>query len=216
MIPHAAIFDMDGLMVETESLSSQAYYEVLSKHGVTPKIQPSGLVHEIGVIGNLVNLKKRYNVRGSFRQLRLELRRTRKNLIKQGVQAMPGIFTLLDLLDKKQIPMAIASGSLPSDIRLIVNQLGIRRRFQFLLSGTKVARHKPAPDIYLEAARKLKVEPYACLVFEDSNPGIVAAKSAGMHAIAVPSQFTACDDFSSANLVMQSLEHVTWELILSL
>jgi HAD superfamily hydrolase (TIGR01509 family) len=120
------------------------------------------------------------------------------------------------MLQANGMPLAVASGSHEEIIEMVVGHLGAGHCFELLVSSRELEHGKPFPDIYLETARRLRVAPEYCLAIEDAAIGVAAAKAAGMKVIAVPNRFTAQDDFSQADIVVKSLEDITWEVISSL
>src|SRR4029077_14917040 len=113
---------------------------------------------------------------------------------------MRGIQELLETLRGAAIPIAIASSAPARWVVAAVERLGVRPLFGAVVTGDEVARRKPAPDVYLEAARRLAVEPTRAIAIEDSAPGIAAARSAGMKAVAIPHWLTERHDLSGADL----------------
>jgi HAD superfamily hydrolase (TIGR01509 family) len=210
------IFDMDGIMMLTETLSSRAFCKVLLGCGVVPVLKASGCVHEVGTIGNMAKLKRQYGLRQPLWWLQFKYGLAYRLFIHRDGLPMAGLLPLLEMLQKYGLPMAVASGSLDHVIKIVVKRLGIRHYFKELVSSRKLKRNKPFPDVYLETARRLKIRPAQCLVIEDSGIGVDAAKAAGMKVIAVPNQFTVHDNFALADLVVDSLKDVTWEIISSL
>lgn len=104
-------------------------------------------------------------------------------------EPMPGAIDALRFFSDRGIPTAIASASPMSLIEVVVDRLGIRDLLTLWHSATLEARNKPAPDVYLGTARKLGVQPAACITFEDSGNGLKSAHAAGMHTVAVPAEF---------------------------
>jgi HAD superfamily hydrolase (TIGR01509 family) len=98
----------------------------------------------------------------------------------------PEMLKFLQLLKKDNFPMAIASGSSPEIIEMILSITNIKPYFDVVLSAEEVKRGKPAPDIFIETAKLLGISPTNCLVLEDSQYGVEAAKSAGMYCISIP------------------------------
>ncbi len=125
---------------------------------------------------------------------------------------MPGALDLLDRLRGRKT-LAVASSALRNAVHAVLNRLGIADRFARIVTGSDVHRLKPFPDIFLEAARRLAVAPGECVVIEDAEKGVIAAKAAGMKCIAVPSIHTADNDFSAAELVVPALAAVTMDMI---
>jgi len=212
----AVILDMDGTMLMTETLSSRAFCKVLSDCGKQLVMNPWGCVQQIGTIGNMANLKKQYGLWQPLWWLQLKYGLAYRECVCQDGQALPGLLTLLELVKEHRLPMAVASGSLDKTIKMIIKYLGIRHYFQHLVSSRRLKHNKPFPDVYLEAARRLRILPAACLVVEDSGIGVAAGKAAGMKVIAVPNRFTVNGDFSRADKVLESLEDLTWGVISSL
>ncbi|GAB3571029.1 hexitol phosphatase HxpB [Spirosoma luteolum] len=121
-------------------------------------------------------------------------------------EPMPGALDTLDFFVSRGLPVAIASASPMSLIEVVVDRLGIRDRLTLWHSATLEARNKPAPDVYWGAARRLNVEPSACLAFEDSGSGVASAHAAGTITVAVPADFEYNDPkFAIASLKMPSL-----------
>ena len=120
---------------------------------------------------------------------------------------MTGAIDLIDSLFREHIPMAIASSSRPAYIEIVLDTLGLREKIPVWASGEDVVHGKPAPDIFLLAAKHLGAEPSHCVALEDAGPGVVAAKAADMKVIAVPSEWTRSHNFASADVILPSLEN---------
>lgn len=104
----------------------------------------------------------------------------------EGVAVKPGLTEILDLLDERGTPKAVATSTRRERARAKLDEAGLRHRFAVLVGGDEVPRGKPAPDIFLAAAARLGVEPANCVVLEDSEPGVIAAWAAGMIPVMVP------------------------------
>ena len=109
-----------------------------------------------------------------------------EHVVTHGVQPKPGLLDLLDLLDARRLPKAVATGTHRAAAIGLLNRARVADRFAVLVGGDEVPRGKPEPDIYLAAAAGLGVAPGACLVLEDSGPGVRAAHAAGMRVVLVP------------------------------
>jgi HAD superfamily hydrolase (TIGR01509 family) len=125
--------------------------------------------------------------------------------VPERLAPLPGLFRLLDELEARGIPRAVATSGHRHYAQLALRTLGVADRFQALATGDEVARGKPAPDIFLLAAERLGVQPTGCLVLEDSHLGVAAAKAAGMRAVAVPNPRIPAAQFSEADYVFDSL-----------
>jgi HAD superfamily hydrolase (TIGR01509 family) len=117
---------------------------------------------------------------------------------------MRGIVNLLDDLAAAGVPLGVASSSPARWVVPALDRLGLRRRFEAVVTAEDVVRRKPAPDVYLEAVRRLAADPRQSVAIEDSGPGVAAARAAGLKAIAIPHWLTEQHDLASADLVVAS------------
>ncbi|MBN1318976.1 MAG: HAD family phosphatase [Anaerolineales bacterium] len=204
----AIIFDMDGLLVDSEPLSKQVWRKLLADQGHELDKET-----ELAIVGFRASESARYlcdrfGLELSTEWLENERRKMLLDLIKKGISSMPGMEDLFDALDGRDLMLGIATSSDRTIAQAILHSIGILGKFSIIVSGDMVERGKPAPDIYLAAANALKVSPSACLVLEDSPRGIQAARAAGMRCIAVPNELTAELDLSEANWIFSSLGSV--------
>lgn len=211
----AVIFDMDGLMIDTEPIQSQAFANVLRSYGKEPVINSNGLVHEVGVRGdkNFRTMKKKYDIDEEISTLRKKRRIAYETLLENGVSPLPGLFNLLKILKQKKIPLAIASGSPMKHIMIILEYIKIVDYFDVIISGEDVKEGKPNPECFIKASQQLKISYKECLVIEDAESGVNGAKKIGMKVIAIPSIYTQHHSMKNADKVYSSLEKVTWSTI---
>jgi len=172
------IFDCDGVLVDSEPLAFRVLLEGLAAAG--HPMEPAK-AYELFLGRSLANLKtvlrRELGVELSAGQLE-EMRERLFEVYRRELKPIPGI---LETLDKLTIPSCVASSSLPDRIRLSLEVTGLLPRFDpHLFSASMVAKGKPEPDLFLHTARQMDVAPEACLVIEDSAPGIEAAHRAGM------------------------------------
>ncbi len=187
----ALLFDMDGLMVDSEPLWLEVERDFARAHGGdwTPELAASGigkgLDHTLHTMHHAFGLPIGPDHRARHEAWIVDtfLSRAHKVAIKTGC---------LELLDagKGVVPMAAASSSVGRLVRGVLEGLKLAPHFQTIVSGDDVVKPKPAPDIFLEAARRLGVAPSGCVVLEDSLAGTTAAHAAGMQVIAVPERPT--------------------------
>lgn len=212
----AVIFDMDGLMVDTEPLYSQAMQQVAIKRGKSFTLELKQKMMGRVAIDSMRIFKEALRLDESPEEILEEREEIYGKLIADGVNPMPGLFKVLELLNKMGIKKAIASSSKRCWIELIINKLGIEKQFEIIVCGQEIERGKPNPDIYLLAAKKLNIRPEECLVLEDTVSGLTGAKAANMKCIAIPNQFTQGLDFSSADIILNSLEEINEEMLKTL
>jgi pseudouridine 5'-phosphatase len=208
----AVLFDMDGLMVDTEPLARRSWERVAAAYGATMSDD---------LFQRMLGRRTVESARMVLDEIQLPLtleelveRKTNEYLasLDGGVPAMPGLFALLDQLDARHIPWAVATSSPRSVAEIVLGKLGITERYHALAGGDEVAHGKPAPDIFLLAAERLGVSPEACLALEDTATGCVAAATAGARVIAVPTDLTRDEDFTCAHRRFRSLAEVAESL----
>lgn len=205
----AVIFDMDGLMIDSEPLHCEAYDRVLKKFGYDlTKDENSQRYVGIGDVACCDDLISRHHLPITTKELMKQKQGEYLKLLDSNIKAQPGLLKLLDQLQKNNYKKAIASGSLLYEIKTIINSLKIEKFFDAVCSVEEVQNGKPEPDLFLLAARRLEISPERCLVLEDAPSGIKAAVSANMKSYAIPSRETLDKDFSLADRVLPSLEKV--------
>lgn len=207
----AVIFDLDGLLIDSEVISYQLYQELLKKYGYSFTVGDyaqnySGKTE----LGNMEAIVKNYQLPISVQEgLDYTLSREKEYFIK-GVSLKSGARELLDYLMKNKYKIALASSSTKDRALYALVQHGIESYFDEMVFGTEVEKGKPNPDIFLKACEKVKVNPENCLVLEDSEAGIQASFSAGIPVICVPDIKKPTIEFQKmTEIILPSL----WEVI---
>ncbi|WP_233843621.1 HAD family phosphatase [Dyella sp. 2HG41-7] len=206
----AVIFDMDGLMVDTENLAIEAWQAAAQAHGVEmPRAVCTALIglnqrdSERFIANALGPAFPLEAVRDDF------LHRLQQRVDSGDVLAKPGLHELLDFLEEHAIPKAVATSAERGEARKKLEAVHVLHRFPVLATSDQVHRGKPAPDLFLLAAERLGVSPVRCTVLEDSEAGIKAAAAAGMRAILVPDiKHPSPDVAAMAAHICPSLVHV--------
>ena len=185
----AILFDMDGLVLDTEKLYTRFWQEAARAFDYPmTKEQALGMRS----LNRGAGLQKLHSYFGSeidydaVRKKRIELMDA--FVEKEGVTLKPGIHELLAYLKEREIKTAIATSSPMERTILYLTSVGLQNSFDELISGYMVEKGKPEPDIYLYAAKKLDVKPENCMVLEDSPAGILAAYRAGCIPVMIPDQ----------------------------
>jgi HAD superfamily hydrolase (TIGR01509 family) len=187
-LPDAVIFDNDGLLLDTESVWTRAERDLFRRRGkeLTPADKRE-LVGTSAAIAGAV-LEGRLGEPGRAAELIEELNALVVAELEHGVEAMLGARDLLRALKRRGTPIGLVSNSPIAFVRRSLELAGFEDRFDVVLSAHEVAAPKPAPDPYLEACRRLRVEPGPSVVaLEDSPTGVAAARAAGLTVIGVPS-----------------------------
>jgi HAD superfamily hydrolase (TIGR01509 family) len=183
----AVVFDMDGLMFDTERVAAEGMLEALRAQGF--EADERLLEKLLGV-----NTGDTLRILGAHYGGRLDPERALFDMdayletytTARGTPVKPGLIALLDALDARRLPRAIASSSPMRRILRNIASADLAGRFDAVVSGDDVSRGKPEPDIFLAAARALGVAPEYCMALEDSPSGVEAAKRAGMKTVMVP------------------------------
>ncbi|GAA2505536.1 HAD family phosphatase [Streptomyces gobitricini] len=204
---HAAvIFDLDGTLVDSEPNYYEAGRRLLAHHGVTD----FGWERHTDFIGigtreTLEILKEEYGLDAPIEELLAGKNRHYLELARAATEVFPEMRAFVELLHASGVPMAVASGSSRAAIEAVLGGTGLDAYLTTLVSAEEVERGKPAPDVFLEAARRLGVEPEHCVVLEDAPPGAAAAEAAGMRCIAVPYVPGTVDDpaFGTVGLLLR-------------
>lgn len=182
----AVIFDMDGLLIDSETIYIAAMQGAARAVGREMTLE---FCHSmVGVPGHECNLmiQELYGEGFDLKAFRGHVSAHVKSTMEAGVPIKPGVVELLDLLDQRGLPRAVASSAMRATIKHHLGLAGLLKRFTAITGRDDVARAKPHPDVYLEAARRLGVSPAGCVAFEDSSIGLAAAHAAGMQAFIVP------------------------------
>jgi len=211
----ALIFDMDGVLVDSEPYHLMAYQELFKSFGLTYSEDENRefLGRKDLVIAEAII--RRYGLKATAQLIVDGKEKILERLLKEHSVPRPGLTAVLCQAEQLEMPMAVASSATLPTIQLVVDRLGITRYFKSLTSGDEVAFGKPAPDVFLLAASRLAIEPRFCLVVEDTDNGIRAAKAAGMFCVAIPCDATRHQDHSAADLVLNSLAELDLATICS-
>lgn len=199
------IFDMDGLMLNTETLYTQVAEEILRRRGKS--LSTDLLDRMMGRPGaiSLQIMIDWHQLDATPEQLQEETREIFPAILDRGLEPMPGLLRLLDQLEKAGIPKAIATSSRRAFAEDVLGRFALLPRFQFVMTCEDVQRGKPDPEIYLTAANRLELSPPRVLVLEDSQNGCRAAVAAGTFTVAVPGDHSRNHDFTGARLIAESL-----------
>ena len=186
---HGVLFDMDGVVIDTEKLYTRFWMEAAADLGHPMTLDQALQLRSLGKAPSQAKLDSFFGPvldYDTLRNRRIELMEA--FIAEHGIEEKKGIRELLAFLKEKGIPCAITSSSSIPLIRRHLGDLGLLEGFTALCSGKDVPQGKPAPDIYLHGAATLGVSPESCLAIEDSPTGLEAAWRAGCMSIFVPDQ----------------------------
>lgn len=211
----AIIFDLDGVIFDGEPIQSKSLEMLIRKYGKDPIFGKHGLIHPVGPAGDdvYIEIMKKHNIEDDIENFRTKRREIYVKLLKTKLKPLPGFLDLTKILRKAGLRMALASNRITEHVLIIIKNLGVQEYFDEITGPSNSIRRKPAPDIFLDAAKSLGIHPKYCLVLEDSETGVEAAYQAKMKVIAIPNKFTKHQDFSKADRVVGSLRDINPELI---
>lgn len=206
------IFDLDGLLIDSQPLQYKAYNQVFSKHGFPISLKTWHRWVQYGC--NIQDCIQMDNLPLDAEIIRAEKKKIYEKLIHDELKLKPGA---LDLINKLygNFRLCIASSSRIESIELSVKKFNIESKFEKLISDLDIKKGKPHPDVFLHAAEVMGVFPEGCCVIEDSVAGLKAAKSAGMKCVVCPDSFceTEISEFKSADKIVKTLNDVDRQLI---
>jgi HAD superfamily hydrolase (TIGR01509 family) len=210
----AVLFDVDGTLIDTEKIQSDAFLHVLKQHGHhETELTEHGTVHVPGETtnGTWARLKDRHNIPLGIEELAAHKRKAALESLQTELNPMDGVIRLFDDLHERNIKIAVVSSAQKERLELIIQGLGLTGHVDEVISANDVESVKPAPDPYLMAAKMLGVHTEGCVVIEDAEVGVISAKAAGMKVIAVPNDYTKLMDFSSADMQVESLANISYD-----
>jgi len=213
MLPEAVIFDMDGLLIDTETCDYEAWRELHEAHGV--ELSLPEYAFNAGLYGTWDKMYE--ELAAGCGRTAAELHACReprfRELVAQRLTPSPELVALLRELRENGVKRGIASSSDSDWVAYLVEGMGIRHEFQAVATGHDVEHRKPAPDLYLLAAEWLGVDPTRCVALEDSAHGIAAARAAGLRAVAIPNIVSRHQDLSQAHACVDHFGDITLDLL---
>jgi beta-phosphoglucomutase family hydrolase len=197
----AVIFDLDGVIVESESAHIEAEQQTFLKYGV--RISSDELHKYTGTTAKLMftELIRKYKLNATFEEIFRQKEAILFKLLEKDAEPTKGVITLLKKLKSKGIKLAIGSSSTKKQIKYVLSKLDIEHLFDSVIGEEDIVRSKPDPEIFLKAAAELDVNPSECLVVEDSELGVEAAKRAHMKCVGYINPNSGDQNLSKADTV---------------
>lgn len=212
----AVIFDMDGVMIDSEPLWEKTERILLGKRGIDYNPTYRDKIVGLNQNDSAKLLKETFNLPETIEEIISERIEILLGLYERELELVPGLLPLLKELKESDLLLALASSSPLRVINFVLDKFSLRKFFSAVVSGDFIELGKPNPDIYLCTAKKLGVKPRECVVIEDSINGVKSAKSAGMVCIAVPDKRLSQKEFQIVDLIVDSLDKINVEMIKNL
>ncbi|MFC1532215.1 HAD family hydrolase [Thermodesulfobacteriota bacterium] len=210
----AVIFDMDGLMLDSQRIATKAWKKAVSYYGYSLSDEDNLLMVGRNTRDSNEILRSLFGPDIPIDQFREYARQLFYDYVKDdGIPIKVGLKKLLDFLDEKKLPAAVATSTNRDDCIASLDKCGLTHRFKIIVCGDDVANGKPEPDLFLKASGLLQTAPESCIVLEDSFAGIRAAHAAGMIPIMVPDLIGPTEEIKSlAHIVVPSLNEAKLEI----
>ena len=201
----AVVFDLDGLMFNTEDIFNHAGREQLKRRGkeMTDELLSRMMGRRAGEAFAI--MIEMHELSESADELQAECKEIFYGLLDAHLAPMPGLFELLACIELHELPTGVATSSNRKYLDNILARFELTHRFQITFASEDVRHGKPHPEIYLKAAEHFGIAPAEMLVLEDSEAGSRAAAAAGAHVVSVPHEHSRSHDFSVSNYVVESL-----------
>lgn len=201
---HAIIFDMDGLMIDSERLYFETERELAKEYDKTVEERTLWNMMGRSPLEAMTVFIKDLDLPITPQDLLIKRDKIMKYKYENDLTTMKGLFEIIDGFYNK-LKLAIATGAPKIFMNIVVDQLNIRNKFDILQTSDEITNGKPDPEIYLKTAEKLGLSPKDCFVLEDSSNGAMAGKKAGCYSIAIESEYNKEQDFSFVDFYAKDL-----------
>ena len=215
-LPAAVIFDMDGVLVDSNPFHLKKWEALLDEHGIPFDRDDLPRV----ILGHRNDTAFRHFFGSGLGEAEMEtlgeeLEERFRKVFRPHARPLPGLEALMVECHQAGVPMAVASSATVKNVAFIIEALGFGPYFHHVVTGDEVRHPKPHPEIYLKTAEALGIAPADCVAFEDSFVGIEAAKRAGMACVAIASTFPLDElrERTHANLVVESFERLNLKIL---
>lgn len=211
----AVIFDMDGVLVDSQPYHFKADIDTMAEYGVIKDQKFYESFAGTLTADRMRTLKEMFGLDVPVEEMTIK----RENMIldimgKDDIKPVSGIPEFLRSIKEKGLTTAVASSSDYKLINLILDRLKIAKYFDSVTSGSDVKRGKPSPDVFLLAAERIGIEPSECLVVEDSENGVKAAKAAGMKALGYINPTSGKQDLSLADFITDDFKKISIDMFI--
>jgi HAD superfamily hydrolase (TIGR01509 family) len=209
------LFDMDGVLVDSEEFICQAAVQMFAEKGL--RVKEEDFLPFVGTGENqyIGGVAEKYGLELDISEAKARTYSIYSELVKGKLQPLPGVHNFIDICKQNNIKIAVATSTDEFKMKVNLNEINLGENiFNSIINGLEVERKKPFPDIFLLAAEKLGLKAEECLVIEDAVSGVEAAKSAGCKCLALTTSFTRRElsraDWICENLATYPVEAINW------
>ena len=204
------IFDMDGVIIDSEPIHYEIEQNLLKKLGANLSKKEHATFIGTTDYNMWSSLKERYNLEPSVEEI-IDMKKELflRNIDK--IQLIDGFYDFMTMLYKKGYKLGLASSNNRKAVESIVEKFELDKYIEVTMSGEDVSKGKPDPEIFLTTAKKLSINPEDCIVVEDAENGVVAAKAAGMKCIALQGNNIGLQDLSNADIIIENFSELSLE-----
>jgi HAD superfamily hydrolase (TIGR01509 family) len=208
----AVLFDMDGVLVDSEEFICQAAIEMFREKGLM--VRPEDFIPFVGTGENryIGGVAEKYNFPVDIQEVKKRTYEIYDTIVRNKLKPLPGVREFIRSCKKRNLKIAVATSADEVKMKINLREIGLPvETFDVTVNGLQIERKKPFPDIYLKAAELLGVPPENCLVVEDAPSGIKAARAAGMKCLAVMSSFSE-KELKDADWIVEDLISISGEI----
>ena len=211
----SVIFDMDGVIIDSEPIHFKVEKKLFRDLGLAVPEDEHHLFVGSSSAAMWSYIKDKYKPHQSIEEL-IEMQRTRYMdclLSQKSLKPIAGVTELIKELSSNRVRLAVASSASIRNIEVVLKMFNLERFFEEKVSGAEVDHGKPAPDIFLRAAKIIGVQPEQCIAIDDSKNGVEAASSAGMMCIGFKNANSGKQDLSSADIIINSFSEINYQTL---
>ncbi len=199
---------MDGVLIDSEPLWEKTEKILMTRRGIIYKPTYRDKILGLNQKDSAILLKDEFSLKESVNEIIEERIQILLRIYEHELNLMYGVIKLLRELNNMELKIALASSSPMKVINYVLNKFSLNEYFNTVVSGECTENGKPAPDIYFEAASRLKEAPLNCIAIEDSVNGVLSSKNAGMYCIAIPDKRVNIEKYKIADLVLNDISEI--------
>lgn len=204
----AVIFDMDGVIIDAEHLHVQAEQATCKKLGIELAKEDLQIFAGASVKQIVYDLEKRYGINISLSDFNKTREKILYALLEKHSKSVPGVLKFIKFLKNKKVKLGLASGSDLKMVRYVLKRFDLENVFDSLIYADKIVKGKPDPEIFLKSLQELDVKKEDCIIIEDAERGVLAAKNAGVYCVGLINPNSGNQDLSKADKKIKDFKEI--------